>query len=61
MRLRIIHRPWLARPYVIEERDNSGKTGVWRPTGCTASNETEARALIERFRTEKVIAEFDIE
>lgn len=71
MKLRIVHRPWLARPYVLEEREFIGtqqdedghevpQYGIWKATGLNAMNETEARALVERSKTERVIAEFDI-
>ena len=58
MKLRIVHRPWLARPYVIEEKP--GKDSSWKATGTSALTETEARALIERSKTERVVAEFTI-
>lgn len=66
-KVRIVHRPWLARPYVVEraswigvyvtEQGEQPQFGPFDPM-ATFHHEAEAREYAKRSQDERVIAEF---
>lgn len=56
MKLRIVHRPWAARPFVLQEQHGLS----WLDIGPGFTNEQEARDAVTQRQSEKVIEEFEL-